>query len=108
MKVKSEQTGARLTVYLEGELDHHAARKAAAEIADAVDSALPRELVLNLEGLTFMDSSGIAVILKSQRSMREIDGTIQVRGIRGQPLKVYEASGIARIIENRVRQEVEV
>jgi stage II sporulation protein AA (anti-sigma F factor antagonist) len=81
-----------------GELDHHGARQTMVEIIDRIDLNLPRSLVLDMSGLTFMDSSGIAVVLKSYKSMKELGGTMLVVNVPRQAMKVLDASGIQRII----------
>jgi len=61
MQVKAESVDRRLRLRLYGELDHHAARQLMKSIADELEYALPLEVVLDFSGVTFMDSSGIAV-----------------------------------------------
>ena len=98
MKIVSEVNSGRLTVHLSGELDHHGARQTMVEIIDRIDLNLPRSLVLDMSGLTFMDSSGIAVVLKSYKSMKELGGKMLVVNVPRQAMKVLDASGIQRII----------
>lgn len=63
MQVKAESADRRLRLRLYGELDHHAARQIMKSIADELEYALPLEVILDFSGVTFMDSSGIAVAL---------------------------------------------
>ena len=58
MEINAKSTDRNLLLQLSGELDHHAARDAIREIELAIDAALPRNLVVDMEGVTFMDSSG--------------------------------------------------
>ena len=53
-----------LTIALSGEIDHQVAREMMDSITDAIATRLPAQLVLDLSGVTFMDSSGIAVLLR--------------------------------------------
>jgi len=98
MKIRTNYEAGRLTVYLIGELDHHAAREAVREICDAIDSHLPRDMVLNLSELSFMDSSGIAVIVKSNRKLNSCGGRMLIENPAPQPLKVLDASGVDRLV----------
>lgn len=93
-----------LTLRLYGELDHHAARPAVEQMEQNINTYLPSECVLNLEGLTFMDSSGLAVILKTYRRIGELGGTLSVEGVTPQPGKVIFAAGLERIINIRIVQ----
>ena len=99
MQISISQSDGHLTLKLSGELDHHAARSTMLKIGDAIDGALPRDCVMDLGGLTFMDSSGIAVVLNAHRRMTEIGGRASVINVPRQPMKVLEASGIGRIVE---------
>ena len=83
---------------LSGELDHHGARNALRELELAVDAALPRVLVLDLAGITFMDSSGIALILRAQQRMQLLDGSVLVRNVPPQARRVLDAAGIGRLV----------
>ena len=87
-----------LTVALSGEIDHHSAKSTLRQIADKIDQYLPNLCVLDFRSVSFMDSSGIAVILKAYRRMREIDGRLWVENVRPQPLRVLDASGIDRLV----------
>lgn len=101
MILNGEYKDGRLTMSLSGELDHHAARNAMRELDEKIDTYLPRDCVLDLKNLSFMDSSGIALILKTYKRMNELDGTLSVKNIPPQPGKVIDASGIMRLINKR-------
>lgn len=62
MEIKAKSAERNLLLEFSGELDHHGARNALRELEQAVDAALPKKLVLDMAGVTFMDSSGIALI----------------------------------------------
>lgn len=98
MKVLSSYQDGRLTLFLQGELDHHEAAAALRRISRTLDDYLPRDCVIDLGGLTFMDSSGIALILKLSRLMTETGGRAWVENAGKQPLKVIDASGIDRLV----------
>ena len=97
MPVNCTEEERRLTAAVTGELDHHGA-KAVMELDRRIDAALPRELTLDLEGLTFTDSSGIAVLLRAHRRMGQVRGAMRVINTPGQAEKVFRAAGLQRII----------
>ena len=90
--------GGTATVHIGGELDSHTARDTLAYIDDVIDLCMPRTLCLDLSGLSFSDSSGLAVVLGSYRRMRELDGGVRLRGVQPQPMKVFRAARIERLI----------
>ena len=99
MKIRSQFEDGVLTLYFTGELDHHAARDSMKNIEGKISSYMPRTTVLDLRALSFMDSSGIAVILKTYRLMNEMCGRLTVQNVPEQPMRVLDASGIDRMIE---------
>lgn len=98
MKVLSSYRDGRLNLYLQGELDHHEARSAMARIEQMIDEYLPRDCAVDMSGLTFMDSSGIAVILKIAKRLNQMGGRAWFENPSVQPLRVIDASGIDRIV----------
>lgn len=99
MIINGDYREGRLTVLLSGELDHHAAKNAMREIELKIDTYLPRECVLDFKKLKFMDSSGIALILKTYKRMKELEGSLSVKNVPPQPMRVMDASGIVRLIK---------
>lgn len=98
MPVTCKEEGRRLTAAVTGELDHHGARAVMEELDHQIDTALPRELTLDLSGLTFTDSSGIAVLLRAHRRMGQVRGAMRVVHTPVQAEKVFRAAGLERII----------
>ena len=98
MEINAKSTGRKLLLELSGELDHQGAAQAIRELELALDAALPLHLALDLSGVTFMDSSGIAVALRGWQRMRELGGSILLRHVSPQPRKVFEASGVGRMM----------
>ena len=87
-----------LFVYLAGELDHHSARETLEQTSQALYGYLPRHCVLDLTGLHFMDSSGIALILNVLKQTRQMDVELHLVHAGGQPGRVLEASGVGRLL----------
>lgn len=101
MELEAKSVDRNLLLELKGEIDHHGARNAMREMELAVDAALPRKLVLDLNGVTFMDSSGIALILRAQQRMQLLDGSLLVCNVPPQAKRVLDAAGISRLVTIR-------
>jgi stage II sporulation protein AA (anti-sigma F factor antagonist) len=99
LQLELNREGAVLTAALIGELDHHAAADLRQKIDTAVLSCRPRRLTIDLARLTFMDSSGIAVVINTLRNMTRIKGKLTLIGIKEQPMRVFAASGIDKLVE---------
>ncbi len=88
----------RLTIALTGEIDHHRARSYIERIAAKIDAYMPEECVLDFSDVTFVDSSGIAVVINSMRRMAQIEGKLMLTGISEQPMRVFRTSGIDKLV----------
>ena len=99
LSVKTE--GGVTTVTLSGEADHHGARAMMAALEDTVADLLPMHLTLDLSGLTFMDSSGIAVVVQTARKCHGCGGKLAVTGTPPQAQKVLTCAGIHRLVDIR-------
>lgn len=94
MEITTSYSSGRLTLHLSGELDHHGAKGAMRTIDALLDKYMPRDAVLDLAGLTFMDSSGIALIIRTDRRMRETGGRLGDSESAGSsPLRVWTPRG---------------
>ena len=89
----------RLTVALTGEIDHHCAKSYISGIAAKIEAYTPDVCILDFRDVTFMDSSGIAVVINALRAMHQIEGRLVLSGILPQPMKVFRASGIDKLVE---------
>lgn len=98
MRISIDYAAGRLTIYLSGELDQHEARHVSAQIEELLDEYLPRECALELSGLSFMDSSGIAVIVKASRHMKLLGGRLWAERPSMQARRVLDAAGLDRLV----------
>ncbi len=99
MQFTSFLQNGNLTVALTGEIDHHRAKNYIQAIAAKIEAYTPEVCILDFTDVTFMDSSGIAVVINAFREMKKLDGSIVLTGIASQPMKVFRAAGIDKIIE---------
>ena len=89
----------RLTVALTGEIDHHCAKAYIQAIAAKIEAYTPDLCILDFRDVSFVDSSGIAVVINALRCMTQIEGQLLLTGISQQPMKVFRASGIDKLVE---------
>lgn len=97
MSVRIDVTGEVLTAYLGGEIDHHNA----AEMREVIDSALrantPSLIVLDFSDVTFMDSSGIGLVMGRYRASRPFGAELMVTNTPAGIYKVMRLAGIERL-----------
>ncbi len=86
-----------ISAYLSGEIDHHNARMIRLEIDLAIERNSPKELVLDFSEVSFMDSSGIGLIMGRYRQMAPLGGKIIIDNTSGQIKKIMKLAGIEKI-----------
>jgi len=91
----------KLTIALTGEIDHHCAKAYIQIISSKIEAYMPDVCVLDFHDVTFVDSSGIAVVINALRNMSQIEGKLLLSGISPQPMRVFRASGIDKLVEIR-------
>ena len=97
MPVNIDVTGEVLTARLEGELDHHAAVAIRQEIDNTIDSARPTLVIIAFRNLTFMDSSGIGLVMGGYKKTQEIGAELHIANTSPQIYKVSSLSVIERL-----------
>ena len=95
-----------MTLYLHGELDHHGVKNSMDLIDKLIDEFMPKDCIVELSKLNFMDSSGIALILKIHKRMNQRGGRAWIENADSKPLRVIDASGIDRIMKVGLSKEV--
>ena len=99
MHLTSYLQDGRLTVSLTGEIDHHCAKKYICAISAKLEAYTPKVCILDFQEVSFMDSSGIAVVINALRQMRSTGGQLMLMGLREQPLKVFQTSGVDKLVK---------
>ena len=84
-----------------GELDHHSAGKLREEIDEAMTAFHCRHLVFDLKRVTFMDSSGIGVVLGRYKKISKKGGTLYLTGCSEYIEKILHMAGVFLVIEKK-------
>ncbi len=95
-----------LIVRLTGELDHHSADSLRKAVEQELDKEVANTVLLSLDGLTFMDSSGLGVILGRYRRLNQAGGKMAACNLKPQVQRIFELSGLTRIM-NIYRTEID-
>ncbi len=99
MQTRIERIGATLVVKLSGELDHHCCGGVRAAIDREIDRGGIKNLIFDLDGVSFMDSSGIGIIAGRYKKIAELGGRTLVIRVQPQVDRVLELSGIKKLLE---------
>ncbi len=99
ISVKSITSGNSMTVFLEGDIDHHNARQIRSRIDTKVYIQRPDELVLDLSRVSFMDSSGLGLILGRYTKAIELGIAFKVANPTPQIKRILDLAGTERLIK---------
>jgi len=94
----AEKCGASLTVYLHGEIDHCSAERLRKEIENHLRDQSIEQLMLDFSHVTFMDSSGIGMLIGRYKTMAERGGSVSARGMQPSVSRLFRMAGLHRII----------
>lgn len=89
----SDRNGRTSVVTLDGELDI-ASLDEAAKLIEEAEASSPSVLVIDLSGLTFVDSSGVRLVLLAERRARDGGRSLRVHLGHGSALRVFQALGL--------------
>lgn len=95
--MKIESSDGTVTVFLEGEIDHHSAKAIREEIDNEIQTAEAKLLILDFRDVTFMDSSGIGLVMGRYRLMSMNSGRVEVINTSPQIYKVMRIAGLDRL-----------
>jgi len=94
-----EKAGNTLTVRLKDELDHSASIALRSKLDHLLADRQIRSLVLDLQHLKFMDSSGIGFIIGRYKLMAKRGGSVMVKNASRHMDRIFEMAGLYRLVE---------
>ena len=97
MPMEIQATDETVTVFLSGEIDHHTAAPMREEIDSYITASNVTLLVMDFGGVTFMDSSGIGLVMGRYRQMQYNNGTMQIINTPPPIYKVMRIAGLHRL-----------
>ncbi len=107
MPVLIKTKGDILTAFIKGEIDHHTAPNIREQIDDAVlINSNANTVVLDFSGVTFMDSSGVGLVMGRYRLIKGQNKAMRVENLGERDYKIMKMSGIEKLCKITKRQEV--
>lgn len=87
-----------LIVTLKGELDHHTSEEARKKIDQKYYNNNLLNMILDLRGLNFMDSSGIGLIMGRYKNCNDRQGNISIISTSPYIDRILKMSGLLKIV----------
>ena len=88
-----------LEIKLLGEMDHHSAIGVRADIDELIFENRPAKTVLDLSQISFMDSSGLGLIMGRYSLMKDLGGSLALRAPTDAVMKILKLAGMERMIK---------
>ena len=97
-----------LEVKLIGEIDHHSAVNVRSDIDGLIFDLRPQKVVLDLSEISFMDSSGLGLIMGRYALIKDLGGSLSLRAPTVAVMKILSLAGMERMIkiEKNIKEEV--
>lgn len=99
MYLKFENNNEKLLVHMMGELDHHSAEEVRNKIDDRLNRDDMKKLIMDFSGVSFMDSSGIGVVIGRYKKLAYKNGAVCITNVNETVRRVFELSGMFKIIK---------
>lgn len=99
MDIKFSNRGSTLIAVFSGELDHHFAEYARNKIDGELLKATTRNVIFDFSGLSFMDSSGIGVIVGRYANIKKLGGRMAIICKNQKIFRILEISGILKLVQ---------
>lgn len=106
MFISFDRKDATLVVALVGELDHHNSEIVRLKIDNKIEELGSQNIIFDFNGVEFMDSSGIGVVMGRYRKLASTGGKACVINLKPQIKRVFELSGLFKIIPEY--QDIEI
>lgn len=97
LRLRIKRVDEATVVELGGEIDLHSAPQLRAALLKLGEEAAPR-VVVDLGEVTFIDSTGIGVLVGALKRARETGGDLHFCGIQSRVRRVFEITGLIRVL----------
>lgn len=97
-----------LRIKASGELDMAVANSFRQQVEDMMNQSLANDIILNLQNVAFIDSSGLGVILGRYKRVSAMGGKMAIVAPQPQVRRILELSGIMKIIQEYSTDEAAI
>ena len=101
MPVKIKTENKVLTAFISGEIDHHTAAGLREKIDISLNRENPENLILDFSEVSFMDSSGVGLVMGRYKNAVRINCKTAVSGLKSRDLRIMKMSGLEKLVEFR-------
>ena len=109
MKITYIKKDKRLIFEIEEDIDECCVQKIRRRIDNEIQRYMPKEVIFDFSNVSFMDSAGIGLIIVRYKLINMIGGELKIANVNTQIQKIFEMSGLLRLIpvEQKDKKEVQ-
>ena len=109
MKITYIKKDKRLIFEIEEDIDECCVQKIRRRIDNEIQRYMPKEVIFDFSNVSFMDSAGIGLIIGRYKLINMIGGELKIANVNTQIQKIFEMSGLLRLIpvEQKIKKEVQ-
>lgn len=109
MKITYIKKDKRLIFEIEEDIDECCVQKIRRRIDNEIQRYMPKEVIFDFSNVSFMDSAGIGLIIGRYKLINMIGGELKIANVNTQIQKIFEMSGLLRLIlvEQKNKKEVQ-
>ena len=96
--IKIYNDGKQITAAISGDIDQHTAREYRSILNEVIEHSRPELLILDMENVGIMDSSGVGLVLGRLKAVRAVGGEILVKNARQEIADILRMAGLSSII----------
>lgn len=98
MEVVFSKKGTTLIARIRGELDHHTAEYVRRKIDSELMKSFTKNVIFDFSEVSFMDSSGIGVIMGRYKNVRQLNGSVSLVNLKPQLKRIFDMSGVLKYV----------
>ncbi len=98
LKIDTHVNGQVALLSIEGEVDMYSSPEARKAIMELVKQKIPK-LIVDLQGVSYMDSSGVATLIEGLQMCHKYNGKLLIAGLRDNVREVFELTRLDKIFQ---------
>lgn len=88
-----------LVLEINEEIDHHTTENIRRKADYEIERYMPQKTVFDFNGVTFMDSAGIGMLLGRYKIAKMLGGSVEMINVKPSIKKIFDMCGIPKIIK---------
>ena len=92
-----------ISIKLTGEMDAHGCSQIGTELENLIDTDVIQHISLDIENVTFLDSSGVGAIVFLFKRLKSSGGSLELNNVNGQPKELIKLLRVGSVIPVRFK-----